>query len=127
MSERCRWGGALPRGSGLCPVPDFASPGPGNTLTRPSVPPPFAFLQPPARQPIFLGTSEHSWGGAPFPGAGLGSPSQEPRAPLFSTFGDDEIPGGLAQPLLAPPKSQGPWLTAQGTCDLTDKLGWSRS
>lgn len=33
------WGGALPRGSGLCPVPDIASPGPGNTLTRPSVPP----------------------------------------------------------------------------------------
>lgn len=65
--------------------------------------------------------------GLPSQELGLAAPSQEPRAPLFSTFGDDEIPGGLAQPLLAPPKSQGPWLTAQGTCDLTDKLGWSRS
>lgn len=121
------WGGALPRGSGLCPVPDIASPGPGNTLTRPSVPPSLLSCSPLLDNPSSRVPLNTAGVRLPSRELGLAAPSQEPRAPLFSTFGDDKIPRGLAQPLLAPLKSQGPWLTTQGTSNLTNKLRWSRS
>lgn len=55
--------------------------------------------------------------GLPGQGAGLGfTPSQEPRVSLYSTFGDAELPRGLVQPLLAPPRSSGSLAdVAQGT------------
>ena len=71
---------------------------------------PSAFLPPPAPQPAFPGTSEHSWGGAPFLGTGLGraepgaqgSPllnfwrRRDPRRTGPATPGSTRISGSLA-------------------------------
>lgn len=91
-------------------------------------PPPLLSCSLPPPRLTFPGTSESDRGvGLLARELGLAAPSQEPRVSLYLTFGDAELPRGLVQPLLAPPKAQASWLMAQGTCSLTNKLRWSWS